>query len=77
MSNTKFKVIVKTNSRKSEITEYNKDTNTYKISLKAKPIEGEANKELIKFLRKEFNAQHRIISGFRSKEKLIETLPSY
>jgi len=70
----KFKVIVKTKSKRSEITEYDKDTNTYKISLKAKPIEGEANKELLRFLRKEFNAQHRIVSGFRSKEKLIEVL---
>lgn len=68
----KFKVIVKTNSKRSETTEYDKDTNTYKISLKARPIEGEANKELIKFLRKEFKQQARIVSGFRSKEKLIE-----
>lgn len=81
----KFRVIVKTNSKRSEISDIaqpqastqserskGETIPVYKISLKAKPIEGEANKELIKFLRKEFKQQARIVSGFKSKEKLIE-----
>lgn len=70
----KFKVIVKTGSNKNEILSYDKNKEAYKISLNAKPIEGEANKELIKFLSKELKKQVRIISGFRNKEKIIELL---
>ncbi len=72
MSENKFKVIVKTNASKSEIISFN--DNTYKINLHAKPLEGEANKELIRFLSKKLKKQVRIISGFRSKEKIIEII---
>lgn len=70
----KFKVIVKTNSDKNKILEFDNVKQAYKIRLKAKPIEGEANKELIKFLSKELKKNIRIISGFRNKEKIIELL---
>ncbi len=70
----KFKVIVKTNSGKNEIVSYDKIKKAYRINLNAKPIEGEANKELIKFLSKELKKNMRIVSGFRSKEKIIELL---
>lgn len=71
---SKFKVIVKTNSGKNEIVSYDKIKKAYRINLNAKPIEGEANKELIKFLSKELKRNVRIINGFRSKEKIIELL---
>jgi len=70
----RFKVIVKTNCNKNEILEYDLIKKGYKINLKAKPIEGEANKELIKFLSKELKRNVRIISGFRNKEKIIEVI---
>ena len=70
----KFKVIVKTNSNKNEIVGYDELKKSYKINLNAKPIEGEANKELIKFFNKELKRKVRIVSGFRSKEKILEFL---
>ncbi len=70
----KFKVKVKTNSSKNEIISYDEVNRYYKINLKAKPIEGEANKELIKFLSKELKKNVRIVSGFTNKEKIIEVL---
>ncbi len=70
----KFKVIAKINSNKNEILIYDKIKRAYRINLKAKPIEGEANKELIKFLSRELKKNVRIISGFRSKAKIIESL---
>ena len=71
---SKFKVIVKTNSKENLIAGYNKNKNGYNIYLKAKPAEGEANKELIKFLSKELRKKVRIVSGFRNKEKIIEVI---
>ena len=44
----KFRVRVKTNTSKNEIVGFDEERGYYKINLKAKPIEGEANKELIK-----------------------------
>jgi len=40
--------------------------------LKARPIEGEANKELIKFLQKEFGCEAEIVKGLKSKRKIIK-----
>jgi uncharacterized protein (TIGR00251 family) len=67
----KFKVIVKTNSKENKM---DKVDDYYKVNLKAKPIDGEANQELIKFLSKEFKQKVRIISGFRSKTKILELI---
>ena len=65
----KLKIKVKTNSQNNEII---KENDNYLVKLKAKPIEGEANKELIKILSKYFKKQVRIVNGFRSKNKTIE-----
>ena len=69
---SKFKVIVKPNSKESKIIEFNKDSNTYRIQIKAKPEDNKANIELIKFLSKELKKKVRIASGFKSKEKIVE-----
>lgn len=64
----KINIIVKPNAKENKITKVN---NLYKVSLKAKPIEGKANLELIKFLSKHFKKKAKIISGFNNKKKLI------
>ena len=64
----KIKVVVKINYRENNIE---KIDDYYKVYLKARPVEGEANLELVKFLTKYFKKRARIISGLRSKEKLI------
>ena len=74
LKENKFKVRIKTNSIKNQIVGYDEANKIYRINLKAKPIEGEANKELIKFLSKELKRNVRIFSGFRSKEKIIEVI---
>ena len=71
---SKFKVVVKTGSSENKILKFDEIKKAYKINLKAKPIEGEANKELIKFLSKELKKNIRICSGFRNKEKIIEVV---
>jgi hypothetical protein len=65
-------VRVITNARKTEIVE-EKD-NYLKIKLKAAPVDGKANKELIKFLADRYQVAKsmvEIISGLTSKEKLV------
>jgi len=68
---SKIKIIVKTNSNSNSVV-FDENFNAYRVSIKAKPIEGEANREIIKFLGKHFKKKVRIISGFRSNKKLIE-----
>jgi hypothetical protein len=70
----KFKVIVKTNSKENEIVGFDETKKAYKINLKAKPIDGKANIELIKFLSRELKKQVRIVRGLTNKEKIIETI---
>lgn len=72
MSTKDILIRVIPNSRKTEIVE-EKD-NYLKIKLKAAPIKGQANAELIKFLAKKYNttkSQIEIIKGVTSKEKLV------
>ncbi len=51
------------------------EDNTVKIDVAARPVKGKANKELIKFLAKEFDVMEEnviIISGAGEKTKLIK-----
>jgi hypothetical protein len=53
------------------------DDDNILIGLKSKPEKGEANKELIKKLSEHFNvhsSQVRILSGFKSRNKIVEIL---
>lgn len=68
-----YEVIVKPNSKKGPlITE---DGNHLTVFLREKPVDGGANRALIKLLSSHFKlpqAQIKIKTGFRSKHKLIE-----
>ena len=66
----RIEVHVKTNAPATEIVE--KTDKYWRVSLHAKPIGGDANKELIKFLEKELNAKVEIIRGLHSKRKLVK-----
>jgi uncharacterized protein len=66
-----IRIIVKTNFSKNEI-KYDEAFEAYRVSIKARPIKGEANKEIEKFLSKHFKKKVRIVSGFKSSRKVIE-----
>jgi len=68
----KFKIIVKANSKKNEVLGYDKIKEAYRISIKEKAEDNRANKEIIKFLSKLLKKKVRIVSGLKSKEKIIE-----
>ncbi len=67
-----LRVYVKTNARKQEIIE---NGETLLISLRAKPIQNKANRELIGLLKKKLQIstnQVQIISGLKSTNKVIK-----
>jgi len=67
-----IKVKVKTNSNEQEII---KQDDFYLVKLKSLPVKGKANLELLRIIRKYFNAKEvKIKSGFTNKNKLIEII---
>jgi uncharacterized protein len=74
MHNTmKYKITVKPNAKKNEVT--CSDDGTLIIRVAVPPIEGKANEKVIEVLSDYFNKPKRSISikyGFRGKNKIIE-----
>ena len=60
-----------TNSSQEKIVEIEKDK-SYEVWIKEKPIDGKANEQLIKFLKKHFKKDVEILSGFNSRIKRVE-----
>lgn len=72
IQSSKFKIIVKPDSKESKIDGFDKERNAYRISIKARPENNKANIEVIKFLSKLLKRKVKIASGLKSKEKIIE-----
>lgn len=66
-----IKIIVKTNAPETKILGYDDNKKAYRVAVKAKPENNEANREIIKFFTKLTKKKARIKTGFTSKEKLI------
>ena len=60
-----FKIIVKPNSSKNEISGYDKYKEAYRVNIKAKPNGNKANIEVIKFFSKLFKRKVRILLGLK------------
>ena len=71
VKNSFLKIIVKTNTPKTEVTGYDKTKNAVKVNVKASPVDGKANTEIIKFFSKQLNKKVEIKNGKSSKEKLL------
>ncbi|MBI2652937.1 DUF167 domain-containing protein [Candidatus Woesearchaeota archaeon] len=70
----KFRIIVKPNAKESKVEGFDKEKDAFRISIKAKPEDNRANIEIIKFLSKLLKKRIKIISGFKSREKIIEVI---
>lgn len=68
----KVKIIVKTKAKTSEIVCFDEEKKAYIVNIKSQPIEGKANKEIIKLFHKKFKKPVRIVYGLKSKEKILE-----
>ena len=67
----RIKIIVKPNSQNTEITGYDKGKGAYRVNVKAPPEKGKANKEIVRFFSKLTKKQIKIMSGLKSREKLL------
>ncbi len=65
----KVSVKIHTNSSQEKIKEIEKGLEVW---IKEKPIDGKANEKLLKLLKKYYNKDIKILSGFKSKNKIIE-----
>ena len=68
----KIKICVTTNSKKFAIRGFDEWRNAWLVSVKEKAEKGRANKELISELSRLFGKDMKIVSGKRSKEKIVE-----
>ncbi len=67
----KITVKLHPNSSQEKIVEIEKDK-SYEVWIKEKPIDGKANEELVKFLKKHFKKSVEIVSGFNSRIKIVD-----
>ena len=65
----KLTVKIQPNSSKNEVYEI-KDK-ILKIRINAPPEDGKANAELLKFLKKEYKLDARILKGHKGREKIL------
>jgi hypothetical protein len=66
----KISIKLHPNSSQEKIKEIGKDKE-YEVWIKEKPIDGKANEELIKVLKKHFKKDVKITSGFSSRRKIV------
>jgi len=70
----KFKIHVQPNAKKTEAAGYY-DENILKIRISSPPVDGAANKEVIKFISKKLKISKsyvKILSGEKGRDKTIE-----
>ena len=65
-------VHVKTGKKKTEIVGYDEITGEYILAVAARPIDNEANREILRFFKKLTGKQVLIRSGMGSKRKVLE-----
>ena len=71
IQNNTLKIIVKPSSSKNEILGWNNSRQALKVAIKAPPLKGKANIEVIKFFSKLLKKKVLIASGKSNKEKLL------
>jgi len=69
-----FEISVKPNAKKTEVVSFDSSKNVYKINVAEDASEGKANKEIIKFFKKEYKWNVEIKSGTTSHKKLLRIL---
>jgi len=68
----RFKILVKTNAKENKLLGFDAEKNAWKVEVCVQPEKNKANIAIIKFLTKQFGKKVRILSGFKSKEKICE-----
>ena len=66
------KIIVRTNKAETKITK--EQDNVIYLDVHAPAHDNKANIEILKFLKKRFKTQLKIVKGLKSKEKIIDKI---
>lgn len=72
ITNNKLAIIVKPNSRKSEIIGFDENKQMLKVAIAAPPENNKANKEVIKFFHKLTKKKVEIVIGLKRREKVLK-----
>ncbi len=67
----RIKILVKPNSKKTEILGWDEERKAFRVAVAAPPEDNKANIALIKFFSKLTKKKVRILSGLKSKEKML------
>lgn len=65
-------VTVKPNAKKTAFIFRDDDAGIYGVAIQSSPQKNKANRELLKFLKKELGKDIRLVAGEKSKKKVIE-----
>jgi len=71
IKNNSLRIIVKADASENKIHGWDNSRGALRISVKAVASKGKANKEIVKFLGKILKKRITIVSGFKSREKLL------
>ncbi len=74
IKNNKLSIIVKPNSKKTEILGYDEDKKALRVAIAAKTEDNEANLEVIRFFKRLLKRDVRIKIGLKNKNKVLEIL---
>ena len=72
IKNNFLKILVKPNSSKNEILDYDSDKEALKVAISAPAEDNKANIEVIKFFKKLTKKNVSIKFGIKSKEKVLK-----
>lgn len=65
-------IAVRTNCKKTKITEYDKEKDTFKMDVSAEPEKGKANQEIIRFFTRMTKKEVKMTKGMKSRKKTIK-----
>lgn len=68
----RIQVKVKARAPRSEVLK--EENNVFFVAVAAPPEGGKANRELVRFFSKKFGKKYRIVSGLKSKNKILESV---
>ena len=72
IENNYLKVLVKPNAKKTELISYDSNKKALRIAIAAVPDKNKANKELLHFLSKLLKKKVIIVSGLKSRKKVLQ-----
>lgn len=67
----KIKILVKTGAKETKINGFDDEREVWRVDVAARPLENEANVEIVKFFSRLTKKRVRIFSGLTSKEKIL------